>query len=39
MSDLLKDNLDSFREGVRQLAAVGRNINQIAHAIPIAVTI
>jgi len=31
--DLSKDNLDSFREGVRQLAAVGRNINQIARAI------
>jgi hypothetical protein len=31
--DLSKDNLESFREGVRQLGAVGRNINQIAHAI------
>lgn len=31
--DLLKDDLNSFREAVRQLAAVGRNINQIAHAL------
>jgi len=31
--DLIKDNLEIFREGVRQLAAVGRNINQIARAI------
>jgi hypothetical protein len=31
--DLLNDNLDSFREGVRQLAALGNNINQIARAI------
>jgi len=30
---LLDDNLDSFREGVRQLAALGRNVNQIARAI------
>jgi predicted DNA-binding protein len=30
---LSDDNLDSFREGVRQLAALGRNINQIARAV------
>ena len=31
--DLLRDDLNAFREAVRQLAALGRNINQIAHAI------
>jgi hypothetical protein len=31
--DLLNDDLDSFREGVRQLSALGRNINQIARAV------
>jgi hypothetical protein len=31
--DLLKDDLNSFREASRQVAAVGRNINQIARAV------
>jgi predicted DNA-binding protein len=31
--DLAKDDLNHFREGVRQLAALGNNVNQIAHAI------
>jgi len=31
--DLLKDDLKGFREAVRELAAVGRNINQIARAL------
>ena len=31
--DLMKDDLTGFREAVRELAAVGRNINQIAHAL------
>jgi hypothetical protein len=31
--DLLKDDLNSFREAARHVSAVGRNINQIARAI------
>src|ERR1700733_8374034 len=31
--DLLKDNLDSFRGGVRRLSALGNNTDQIARAI------
>ena len=31
--DLLQDDLNSFREAVRQFTALGRNMNQIARAI------
>ena len=31
--DLLNDDLANFREAVRQVAALGRNINQIARAV------
>jgi len=31
--DLLQPEMEAFREAVRQLSSVGRNINQIAHAL------
>src|SRR3954470_1189742 len=31
--DLLKDDLNGVREAVRQVAALGRNINQISRAV------